>query len=68
MAVNFQSDDWHFAKQFCDKRLVDFRRIMENPDKTYKENLIALGRILAYREFLNLPTSAFSESALTKGK
>jgi hypothetical protein len=66
--VNFFSDDWKFVKEFAERRLTDFRNILENPDKTYKEKLIANGRILAYREFLNLPQSAKLADAAQKSK
>lgn len=66
--LNFLSDDWKFIKDRCEKRLLDFRNILENPEKTYKEKLVANGRILAYREVLNMPQSASAEAALNQNR
>ena len=64
--VNFQSDDWAFVKDHVENLLKDYRTFLENPDKTYKEKLIANGKIIALKLVLNLPQNAFDISAANK--
>ena len=62
MALTFTTDDWYYTKDRLEKRLAEFRNITESPDKTYKEKLIATGKILLAKELLNMPNQVLLET------
>jgi hypothetical protein len=53
--VTFKSEDWQLVQSEAEQMLKNQRDILENPNKTYKEKLIANGQVLALKRILNLP-------------
>lgn len=53
--ITFLTDDWKLVKDYCETQLNNQRNLMENPEKTYKDKLIANGKIIALKELLTLP-------------
>ena len=57
MSVNFKSEDWEYVRVIVERTLENQRAILENPEKTYKEKLVANGQVLLAKTLLNLPQS-----------
>ncbi len=55
--VTFRTEDWMLVQSKAEEMLKNQRDILENPNKTYKEKLIANGQILALKTIINLPQS-----------
>lgn len=63
--ITFHEEVWLYVKSRAEEQLKNQRDKLENPETTFKESLLAKGRILALKSILNLPHEA--ESA-AKGK
>lgn len=56
--VTFQSGDWLYIKECIEKAIAHQRSQLENPTTTYRETILARGRIVALKQILNLPQTA----------
>lgn len=56
--VTFRSGDWNYVVQICEEVLKMQRSLLENPNTSYKEKLIAIGHIANAKKILNLPSIA----------
>jgi len=55
--VTFRSADWNYVVQICEETLKKQRSLLENPNTSYKEKLIAIGHIADAKKILNLPSN-----------
>lgn len=55
--INFNEEVWKLVVQRCEEQLANQRAILELPERSYKEKLIANGQVMALKTLLKLPES-----------